>query len=65
MTTVYLVIAGNIIDDYSPKDTGNLIEVFDNEQTAESFGLLYDYHTVTPKEILTSDFGVIDYHIKQ
>ena len=64
MTTVYLVIAGNIIDDYNSKDASNQIEVFDNAQAAESFGLLYDYHTVTPKEVRTSAFDQADFRLK-
>jgi hypothetical protein len=52
-TTVYLVIAGNIIDDYNKtnENTDNMVEVFDNLEAAELFGSLFDYHSVTPKEL--------------
>jgi hypothetical protein len=52
-TTVYMVEAGNIIDDYNKtsKNTDNSIEVFDNLEAAELFGSLFDFHLVTPKEL--------------
>jgi len=52
-TTVYLVVAGNIIDEYSNNNEGNenTIEVFDNLEAAELFGSLFDFHLVTPKEL--------------
>jgi len=61
--TVYLVVAGNIIDEYNKmnENTDNVIEVFDNLQAAEIFGSLFDYCLVTPKELRSQgmmDIGV-------
>jgi hypothetical protein len=56
MTTfVYLVVAGNIIDDYNEgnESTDNVIEVFDNCKAAEEFGTLYDFCKITQKELRT------------
>jgi hypothetical protein len=52
-TTVYLVVAGNIIDDYSKNNEGNenTIEVFDNLNAAELFGSLFDFYAVTPTQL--------------
>ena len=51
--TVYMVVAGNIIDDYNQKNANfeNVIELFDNHKAAEFFGSLFDYFSVTPKAL--------------
>jgi hypothetical protein len=51
MTTVYMVVAGNIIDDYNEINeySDNVIELFDNPNAAEIFGSLFDFYSVTRK----------------
>lgn len=48
MTTIFLVVAGNIIDGYN-EDVPNTIEVFTTQKAADQFGELYDFYTVTEK----------------
>lgn len=53
MATVYMVTAGNIIDDYNEKNdnTDNVVELFDNLEAAEQFGSLFDFHQIEMREL--------------
>ncbi len=50
MSTVFVVVAGNIVDDFN-EDAPNAVEVFTTQEGAEAFGALYDYYTVTEKKL--------------
>jgi len=50
MTAVYVVVAGNFVDDYND-DAPNAVEVFSTQEAADAFGALYDYFNVTEKTL--------------
>lgn len=50
MSTVFVVVAGNIVDDFND-DAPNAVEVFTTAEGADEFGALYDYFTVTEKKL--------------
>jgi len=60
--TLYLVVAGNIIDEYNKKNenTDNVVEIFDNPEAAEIFGSLFDFYLVKVKQLRSTGFMDIE-----
>lgn len=50
MTTLFIVVAGNIVSDLN-EDAPNAVEVFSSREAAEAFGALYDYHDVKERNL--------------
>lgn len=59
MKNVYMVTAGNVIDDYNESNeiTDNVVEIFDNMKAAEFFGSLFDFYVVQVKELRSTGFS--------
>lgn len=62
MNAVYMVTAGNVIDDYNEGNnaTDNVVEIFDNNAAAEAFGGVFDFYVVQVKDLRTKAFVNVD-----